>query len=104
MANILQQFFREEGLNEGARDFIHSQRIYVTSAMHKDIHKKYDIKPYVIHQQPGEAVFIPAGWVHQIRDCHIFFKEKSLIPQAQLAIRWLQSRLLAILCPCRIYM
>ena len=72
MVIILRQFFREEGLNQGAGDFIHSQRIYVTSAMHERIYKKYDMKPYVIHQRPGEAVFIPAGWAHQVRDRHFF--------------------------------
>ena len=105
MANILRQFFKEEGLDEGAGDFIHSQRIYVTSAMHEHIYKKYGVKPYVIRQRPGEAVFIPAGWAHQVRDLHIFFSKKNLLyRKPRLAIRRMQSRLPAISCPCRICM
>lgn len=103
MANILRQFFRKKGLDEGAGDFIHSQRIYVTSAMHESIYEEYGVKPYVVRQRPGEAVFIPAGWAHQVRDrCFIFAKKKKLNCKLRLAIRRTQSRLLAISCPCRI--
>jgi len=80
MANILRLFFRGEGFDEGARDFIHSQRIYVTSPMHKRIYEKYGVKPTVVCQRPGEAVFIPAGWAHQVRDRYFilfYFEKKS---------------------------
>jgi len=83
MANILRLFFRGEGFDEGAGDFIHSQRIYVTPPMHERIYEKYGVKPTVVRQRPGEAVFIPAGWAHQVRDRHfiffLFFKKKSYI-------------------------
>jgi hypothetical protein len=77
MAIILRQFFGEEGFDKGAGDVIHSQRIYVTSAMHERIYEKYGAKPYVVHQRPGEAVFIPAGWAHQVRDRHFCSEKKT---------------------------
>jgi hypothetical protein len=41
--------------------------------MHERIYEKYGVKPTVVRQRPGEAVFIPAGWAHQVRDRHFFF-------------------------------
>ena len=45
--------------------------------MHERIYKKYGVRPCVVHQRPGEAVFIPAGWAHQVRDRHCCFEKKT---------------------------
>jgi hypothetical protein len=64
-SDILRQFLREQGFI-GAGDPIHSQSIYITPAMLQLLFEKYGIRPHVIHQHAGEAVFIPDGCAHQV--------------------------------------
>lgn len=54
------------GTNEG-QDPIHAQKFYVTPADAKAM----GIRPFVIDQRAGEAVFIPAGCAHQVT-CPVF--------------------------------
>ncbi|KXN67927.1 hypothetical protein CONCODRAFT_24078, partial [Conidiobolus coronatus NRRL 28638] len=47
-------------------DYIHDQELYLTEPMLNELREKYDVRPYQIYQNPGDAVFIPAGCVYQI--------------------------------------
>ncbi|KAI0709160.1 hypothetical protein C8Q76DRAFT_626499 [Earliella scabrosa] len=44
---------------------IHSQQCFVTDAMLPDLDKR-GVRPYVIEQHVGDAIFIPAGAAHQV--------------------------------------
>ena len=52
--------FREPG------DPIHNQGIYLTPTLLRLLAEKHDIRPFIIHQKPGDAIFIPAGCAHQV--------------------------------------
>jgi len=41
--------------------------IYLTPALLRLLAERRDIRPFTIHQRPGDAVFIPAGCAHQVR-------------------------------------
>ena len=46
----------------------------------KKLKDEYDVKPYMIAQFPGEALFIPAGSLRQVSDFHgifILFRKNS---------------------------
>ena len=46
----------------------------------KKLKDEYDVKPYMIAQFPGEALFIPAGSLRQVSYFHgifIFFRKKN---------------------------
>jgi hypothetical protein len=76
VADILRRFLREEGLSEAGGDLIHTQKIYVNSSMLGRLYEKHGVRPYIIYQRPGEAVFIPAGCAHQVR-CRLCLPERS---------------------------
>ena len=46
---------------------IHNQSTYLTPPLLQVLANKYGVYPYVIHQSPGQAVFIPARCAHQVR-------------------------------------
>ncbi|KII83135.1 hypothetical protein PLICRDRAFT_119790 [Plicaturopsis crispa FD-325 SS-3] len=48
-------------------DPIHGQNTYMTPSMIEKLQEMHGIKPYVIMQFVGDAVFIPAGCPHQVR-------------------------------------
>ncbi|KAI9243758.1 hypothetical protein BY458DRAFT_537303 [Sporodiniella umbellata] len=48
---------------------IHSQSLFMDDGELKLLLKETKIRPWVIHQSPGDAVFIPAGCPHQVRNC-----------------------------------
>ena len=46
----------------------------------KKLKDEYDVKPYIVAQFPGEALFIPAGSLRQVSDFHgkyLLFLEKT---------------------------
>ena len=47
------------------RDLCHAQRVFVNTDMLLQL-SKIGIKPFVVNQQPGQVVFIPAGCPHQV--------------------------------------
>jgi lysine-specific demethylase 3 len=47
-------------------DPIHSQYFYLTPALRQKLLNKYGVKAWRIYQNPGDAVFIPAGCAHQV--------------------------------------
>uniref|UniRef100_A0A5K3FEF6 JmjC domain-containing protein n=1 Tax=Mesocestoides corti TaxID=53468 RepID=A0A5K3FEF6_MESCO len=49
-------------------DVIHDQRMYLSQQQLEDLKAKTGIKPYTVLQFLGDAVFIPAGSVHQVRN------------------------------------
>jgi [histone H3]-dimethyl-L-lysine9 demethylase len=55
---------------DGVGDTIHSQKFYLTPQMLDDLYSIYRVQAYATHQVPGEAVFIPAGWAHQVCPAH----------------------------------
>ena len=55
---------------DGCGDTIHSQKFYLTQKMLDDLYSMYGVRAYATHQVPGEAVFIPAGWAHQVHPAH----------------------------------
>jgi hypothetical protein len=65
-AALLRKFITEECGFAGLGDPIHSQFIYLTPDMLRRLFKMYGIRPYTVHQYPGETVFIPAYCAHQV--------------------------------------
>jgi lysine-specific demethylase 3 len=52
---------------KGPGDPVHSQTIHLTPTLLQLLLDTSGIRPFRIHQYPGEAVFIPAGYAHQVR-------------------------------------
>jgi hypothetical protein len=65
IAHILRQFLKEEGL-DGPGDIINAQCVYLGTGLLDRLADRYNVRPFVIYQHPGEAVFIPANWAHQV--------------------------------------
>jgi hypothetical protein len=63
----LRQFLTEEGIFKGMGDSVHSQTICMTPALLQRLFDKYGVRPYVINQYVGHAVYIPAECAHQVR-------------------------------------
>lgn len=55
-------------------DVIHNQEIYLKPSLLEELGNTRGIRPYVIHQGVGEAVFIPAGCPHQVESTSPKFK------------------------------
>lgn len=60
----IRQFLREKN-PKVSLDPIHSQQFYLDEAMKKELLAK-DVLGWRIYQEPGDAVFIPAGCAHQV--------------------------------------
>jgi JmjC domain, hydroxylase len=52
---------------KGPGDPVHSQTIYLTPTLLQLLFDTYGVRPFRIYQYQGEAVFIPAGYAHQVR-------------------------------------
>ena len=64
---VLRQFLMEQGIFRGKGDPVHSQTVCLTPKLLQLLFDKYGIRPYIIHQYLGQAVYIPAGCAHQVR-------------------------------------
>ncbi|CAK5275825.1 unnamed protein product [Mycena citricolor] len=63
----IRQFLAEQHRQLG-QDPIHSQQIYLEDDMRLRLWQERGVKSYRILQKTGEAVFIPAGCAHQVRN------------------------------------
>jgi lysine-specific demethylase 3 len=64
----LRSFLRRRIQGVGIQDPIHSQQIYLDEVLRKELWETQGVKSYRIYQRPGEAIFIPAGCAHQVRE------------------------------------
>lgn len=64
----LRSFLRKRIQGIGIQDPIHSQQIYLDEVLKKELWETQGVKSYRIYQRPGEAIFIPAGCAHQVRE------------------------------------
>ncbi|KAG5456821.1 MAG: jmjC domain-containing histone demethylation protein 2B [Olpidium bornovanus] len=55
----------KSGLAEAA-DVIHDQVVYLTDEERRSLHEKYGVQGWRVYQKPGDAVYVPAGCVHQV--------------------------------------
>lgn len=55
---------------EPNHDAIHDQSWYLDSQLRERLYKEYSVEGYPIAQCLGDAVFIPAGAPHQVRNLH----------------------------------
>jgi hypothetical protein len=65
-AEVLRKFLIQDMGFQGAGDPIHSQLFYLTPRTLERLHELHNIRPYMIYQRPGEAIYIPAGAAHQV--------------------------------------
>ncbi|KAJ6590212.1 hypothetical protein B0H10DRAFT_1697383, partial [Mycena sp. CBHHK59/15] len=49
-------------------DLINGQEIFITDELWRKLWRTCGVKGYRVYQQVGEAVMIPAGCVHQVRN------------------------------------
>ncbi|KAJ7712636.1 Clavaminate synthase-like protein, partial [Mycena metata] len=60
-------FIREEfGIQ--SEDPIHGQQVYLDDGARNRLYQRYGVKSYRVYQTAGQAVFIPAGCAHQVRN------------------------------------
>ncbi|KAF8465959.1 hypothetical protein BDZ91DRAFT_726021 [Kalaharituber pfeilii] len=52
----------------GIDDPIHRQRFYLSEEDLKRLQDEWGVQSYRVYQSPGEAVFVPAGCAHQVRN------------------------------------
>lgn len=58
------------GILEPHHDPIHDQSCYLDGPLRERLYKEYGVEGYAIVQCLGDAVFIPAGAPHQVRNLH----------------------------------
>lgn len=56
---------RKTNSDGGGQDPIHAQQTYLTEPMINEL-RCHGVRPFRVWQRLGEAVFIPAGWAHQV--------------------------------------
>ena len=63
----LKQFIQAEyGLVE-SKDPIHEQEFYLSDEMINRVVDQYHVRRWRVEQRVGDAIFIPAGCAHQVR-------------------------------------
>ncbi|XP_048139029.1 uncharacterized protein LOC115754279 isoform X2 [Rhodamnia argentea] len=62
---------------------IHDQTLYLTDRQKKQLKEEYNVEPWTFEQQLGEAVLIPAGCPHQVRNRQV---KKMAIYSASYAV------------------
>lgn len=69
--DLLNKVTEEQGAKcDPHHDPIHSQEWYLDEELRNRLYKEYGVEGYVIAQCHGDAIFIPAGSPHQVRNLH----------------------------------
>lgn len=63
--DILRSYLRET-VSYPVDDPVLRQTFYISTPQLAELKEKYYIAPWRIYQNPGDAVFIPAGCAHQV--------------------------------------
>ncbi|KAI0691216.1 hypothetical protein C8T65DRAFT_711537 [Cerioporus squamosus] len=58
--------YLHEHYGDVSYDPIHAQKTYITDVMLRDLWDRKRVRPFVIKQTIGDAIFIPAGCAHQV--------------------------------------
>ncbi|KAJ7047814.1 hypothetical protein C8F04DRAFT_986129 [Mycena alexandri] len=66
-SGAIRQFLRSEFTVTGL-DPIHSQQVYLDDEKRRQLWEEHGVKSFRVYQKAGEAVFIPAGCAHQVRN------------------------------------
>lgn len=64
---IIRNFLKDNDSKDDG-DPIHDQATYLTKAQRDELSLKHNVKAYTIVQYLGDAIFIPAGAAHQVRN------------------------------------
>ncbi|TDL29141.1 hypothetical protein BD410DRAFT_757791 [Rickenella mellea] len=65
-SSTIRKFLRKLFKGTYHNDPIHAQMFYLDSDLRQKLYDEFGVKSWRIYQQPGEAVFIPAGCAHQV--------------------------------------
>ncbi|KAK7061321.1 Clavaminate synthase-like protein [Favolaschia claudopus] len=66
-SDTIRRFMRDKYAQKGV-DPIHLQQVYLDDDARRELWQQYGVKSYRVYQKAGEAVFIPAGCAHQVRN------------------------------------
>ncbi|KAJ7179562.1 hypothetical protein C8R46DRAFT_1074100 [Mycena filopes] len=66
-SGTLRRFLHSEYAIAGL-DPIHSQQVYLNDEKRRQLWEQHGVKSFRVYQKAGEAVFIPAGCAHQVRN------------------------------------
>lgn len=72
---------------EPHHDPIHDQSCYLDGPLRERLYKEYGVEGYAIVQCKGDAVFIPAGAPHQVRNLHNCIKVRYLYHLLQIQLQ-----------------
>ncbi|KAI0689623.1 hypothetical protein C8T65DRAFT_588529 [Cerioporus squamosus] len=67
-AGTLRNFLVDETKPEDGIHPVYKQTLYLTDDMLARLKKKHGISPWTIYQRVGDAILIPAGCAHQVRN------------------------------------